>query len=122
MTTATDLAVPGIAAWARGEIPDPPTDDDGNAWTHGKCWLYCQKDTGVMWIGPAMVAGVHAAMYACATCIGRLHDLVWESKYLADRSARPAISTTPAESPVEPTADRARSGQHRARSRRFRLR
>lgn len=79
------LVIPGIAAFARGGLPEPATIDDGNQWIDGRCWLFCgQQWTRVLWIGPAMVAGAQAPMYACGPCIRELQERVWQALLAAD--------------------------------------
>lgn len=86
-----DLMVPGIAEFARGGLPEPPTTNDGNEWVEGVCWLYCgQRWTRVLWIGPVSVAGAQAPMYACGPCIAELQERVWCSIRRHDEPARPA--------------------------------
>ncbi|MFJ4409535.1 hypothetical protein [Streptomyces sp. NPDC088910] len=82
--------IPGIAAFARGGLPEPATTDDGNDWTDGYCWLFCgQQWTRVLWIGPANVAGAQAPMYACGPCINELQERVWQAILLTDGPAQP---------------------------------
>lgn len=73
-------AVPALASFAAGGLPEPATTDDANQWTDGLCWLYCgQRWTRVLWIGPATVAGAQAAMYACEPCVRELQRRVWQA-------------------------------------------
>lgn len=112
MDAMTYIPVPGIAGWARGDQPDVPTEDDGNHWFTGKCFLYCMgSELRVMWIGPATIGGTTVGMTACSPCIGTLHSLVWEATYLGDRT-RPV--ETSAAAALTDGRRRARSGQHRA--------
>ncbi|WP_051816795.1 hypothetical protein [Kitasatospora sp. NRRL B-11411] len=76
--------VPGIAAFARGERPEPPAEDDSNEWVDGLCWLYCAEWGRVMWVGRVTVAGADAPLFACEPCIRRLNSLVWGYLYRAD--------------------------------------
>ena len=113
MISATDLVLPGIAAWARGEQPEPVRQDEGEEWSDGMCWLYCgHRWTRVMWIGPASTGSgsATAPIQACRPCIARLDELIWN--YLRQRDGVPTVRVA-----VEPAVDRSRSGRHRARSR-----
>lgn len=50
---------------------------DGNAWTTGRCWLWCSREsTPVLQIGPASVNGVTAGVYACKRCVQVLADQI----------------------------------------------
>lgn len=113
MLTEFDLqhrVIPGIAAFARGGLPEPPATDDGNEWTDGYCWLFCGRQwTRVLWIGPANVAGAQAPMYACGPCIRELQERVWQALLLADESAPPRAAEKP---PVDPPAERS-GAKHR---------
>ncbi|MGW4690982.1 hypothetical protein ACWEO1_01180 [Kitasatospora cineracea] len=81
---ALPTILPGIAAYARGERPDLPAEDDGNEWADGLCWLYCAEWTRVMWVGRVTVAGADAPLLACESCIRRLNGLVWGHLYRTD--------------------------------------
>lgn len=109
------MVLPGIAAFARGGLPEPAQTDDQNPWVDGICWLYCgQRWTRVLWIGPASVAGMQAPMFACGPCIAELHERVWRSVRLSDEPDR----TGPHTQRVEVDAlSRPQGGRHRARSR-----
>lgn len=52
MLTETALlhsVIPGLAEFARGELPAPAATDDGNEWVDGSCWPYCgQRWTRVL--------------------------------------------------------------------------
>ncbi|MEU8919500.1 hypothetical protein AB0D10_01015 [Kitasatospora sp. NPDC048545] len=76
--------MPGLAEFARGGRPAVPANGDGNPWESGLCWLYCGQWTRVMWIGPVTVAAATAPMYACAPCIRKLNELVWNHILLVD--------------------------------------
>jgi hypothetical protein len=105
--------IPGIAAFARGGLPEPATTNDGNEWVDGYCWLYCgQQWTRVLWIGPANVAGAQAPIYACGPCIRELQNLVWHSILLEDRPA-----SSEAAQPVSPgqSATTGQGAKHRRR-------
>ncbi|MFJ2781255.1 hypothetical protein [Kitasatospora sp. NPDC087315] len=105
------MLIPGIAEFARGGVPAPPTTDDGNQWVDGFCWLYCgQQWARVLWIGPASVAGAQADMYACEPCIRELQERVWRSILLNDEPSRP---TLPASRAPEPASGARRVGRHR---------
>lgn len=107
--------IPGIAAFARGGLPEPATTDDGNDWTDGYCWLFCgQQWTRVLWIGPANVAGAQAPMYACGPCIRELQERVWQAILLADE---PAGHATDAALPVRPESPARRRGANHRRIR-----
>jgi hypothetical protein len=92
------VVIPGIAAFARGGLPEPATTDDGNQWTDGCCWLFCgQQRTRVLWVGPAMVAGAQAPMYACGPCIRELQERVWQALLAADDPGPQApVTSSPA--------------------------
>ncbi|MER5863536.1 hypothetical protein [Kitasatospora sp. NPDC002040] len=91
------MVIPGIAAFARADRPETPLPDDGNTWTTGRCWLYCGRDhVPVLWIGPVTVASATAPMFACASCISRLNDLLWEDLLVGSARSMPAVPTTPA--------------------------
>ncbi|RPE33847.1 hypothetical protein [Kitasatospora cineracea] len=108
--SAPRLVVPGIAEFARGGLPEPPSTDDGNHWVDGFCWLYCgQQWTRVLWIGPASVAGAQAAMYGCEPCIRELQERVWRSILLNDEPAGPAPAVAQGGRP----AVSGRPGRHR---------
>ncbi|WP_329133322.1 hypothetical protein OG552_15585 [Streptomyces sp. NBC_01476] len=80
--------IPGIAAFARGGLPEPPITDDSNSWTDGYCWLFCRQQwTRVLWIGPANVAGAQAPMYACGPYINELQERIWQAILLSDGPA-----------------------------------
>jgi hypothetical protein len=105
--------IPGIAAFARGCLPEPATTDDGNEWVDGYCWLYCgQQWTRVLWIGPANVAGAQAPMYACGPCIRELQNRVWQAILLEDHPAAP--ETAQPSSTGRPTGI-GRGAKHRRR-------
>ncbi|AJC55123.1 hypothetical protein [Streptomyces sp. 769] len=105
--------IPGIAEFARGDLPAAAATDDGNRWVDGYCWLYCgQQWTRVLWIGPVSVAGAQALMYACGPCIRILQDQVWQAILLSVGSAGPAQVEVPPE--AEPEGSH-RGGRHRAR-------
>ncbi|MFD8749412.1 hypothetical protein ACFV0O_00275 [Kitasatospora sp. NPDC059577] len=109
------MVIPGIAEFARGGVPDPPTTDDGNPWVDGFCWLYCgQQWTRVLWIGPATVAGAQAPMYACDPCIRELQERVWRSILLNDGPPCQAASPLPRGHDREATGRRV--GRHRRAS------
>ncbi|MFJ5608417.1 hypothetical protein ACIQCJ_03425 [Streptomyces sp. NPDC093221] len=106
--------IPGIAAFARGGLPEPATTDDGNDWTDGYCWLFCgQQWTRVLWIGPANVTGAQAPMYACGPCINELQERVWQAILLTDGPAQPGSVPPP-----EPGRSPVRAGGARHRRRR----
>ncbi|WP_256103590.1 hypothetical protein [Streptomyces sp. ODS05-4] len=105
------LVIPGIAEFARGGLPDPPTTDDGNDWVDEVCWLYCgQRLTRVLWIGPATVAGAQASMYACGPCIKELQQHIWRSLRTQDSPSRSVPS--PSRSPERRFGLR-KGGRHR---------
>lgn len=104
--------IPGIAAFARGGLPEPASTDDNNDWTDGYCWLFCgQQWTRVLWIGPANVAGVQAPMYACGPCIHELQERAWQAILLADGPAQPGTAPPPApgQSPTKSAGAKHRS-------------
>lgn len=110
--TSTDLVLPGIAAWARGERPEPVREDEGEEWSEGMCWLYCgHRWTRVMWIGPASTGSgsATAPIQACRPCIARLDELIWSYLHHCDGVA-------PVNASAQTPAGRARSGRHRGRS------
>ncbi|MEU5383236.1 hypothetical protein [Kitasatospora cineracea] len=111
------VIVPGIAEFARGGRPALPATDDGNDWSDGLCWLYCLSWTRVMWIGRVTVAAADAPMNACAPCIRRLNDLLWEHLLLSGQGIEtgqlPAPAPAPAPTSRGPLA--LESGQPRAR-------
>ncbi|MFJ5122256.1 hypothetical protein [Kitasatospora sp. NPDC088548] len=108
------IVIPGIAGFACGDVPDPPTTDDGNTWVDGFCWLYCgQQWTRVLWIGPAHVAGAQAPMYACGPYIRELQERVWRSILLNDEPSCPAQPTPQGQ---EPRPAARRPGRHRRSS------
>ncbi|WP_405018108.1 hypothetical protein OHV05_15000 [Kitasatospora sp. NBC_00070] len=91
------MVIPGIAAFARADRPDTPLPGDGNEWTTGRCWLYCAREhVPVLWIGPVTVASATAPMFACASCISRLSDLLWDDLLVGSARPMPAAPTTPA--------------------------
>ncbi|MFJ9523128.1 hypothetical protein ACIRPK_33390 [Kitasatospora sp. NPDC101801] len=86
------LVIPGIAAFARADRPETPVPNDGNPWVTGRCWLYCRRDNVlVIWIGPVTVVGATAAMFACATCISRLNDLLWDELLVGTTAPAPEL-------------------------------
>ncbi|GAA1165889.1 hypothetical protein GCM10009664_37270 [Kitasatospora gansuensis] len=93
MMTTQDLpslAIPGLAAFARGGWPETAEPDDGNPWADGECWLYCGRWTRVLWIGPVTVAAaVTAPMPACADCMQRLSSRVWE--HVLHKDTQPSV-------------------------------
>ncbi|MFF7192936.1 hypothetical protein ACFZAM_04415 [Streptomyces sp. NPDC008079] len=104
--------IPGIAAFARGGLPEPATTDDGNNWTDGYCWLFCgQQWTRVLRIGPANVAGAQAPMYACGPCIIELQERVWQAILLADEAEGRAVDAALPASPE--SSARRRGAKHR---------
>ncbi|WP_331730638.1 hypothetical protein OHV05_36980 (plasmid) [Kitasatospora sp. NBC_00070] len=112
------LILPGIEAFVRGGRPAVPSTDDGNWWEDGLCWLYCGEWARVMWIGPVTVASATAPMRACAACIRRLHDMVWEHLLLKDSGSQEPELPLP-EAPMAQRVVEARSlPRHRARRRR----
>ncbi|MGW8849305.1 hypothetical protein ACWGNE_16125 [Streptomyces xiamenensis] len=55
-------------------IPPAPDDADSADWMRGFCWVWCGwRFTEVLWIGVVSTAGQHAPMYACRSCLERLH-------------------------------------------------
>ncbi|MBM9508526.1 hypothetical protein [Actinacidiphila acididurans] len=105
--------IPGIAAFARGGLPEPATTDDGNEWTDGYCWLFCGRQwTRVLWIGPASVAGAQAPMFACEPYIRELQGRIWQAILLKDE---PVASTPPPGLPrsVEPSKPSRRARRRR---------
>lgn len=59
----------------------------GQVWQQGDCWLWCQRQgVTVTWIGPAAVAGLSAAMYACEPCVRQLGERVWLANMRRDGS------------------------------------
>ncbi len=48
--------IPGIAEFARGRLPAPPSTDDGNKWVDGHCWLYCSSSPR-QWPEPPLISG-----------------------------------------------------------------
>ncbi|MEU6848366.1 hypothetical protein ABZ901_00225 [Actinacidiphila alni] len=107
--------IPGIAAFARGGLPEPAMTDDGNDWTDGYCWLFCsQQWTRVLWIGPANIAGAQAPMYACGPCIIELQERVWQAILLADEADNHAVD---AALPARPESSAKRRGAKHRRGR-----
>ncbi|MER8099979.1 hypothetical protein [Kitasatospora sp. NPDC094016] len=74
MTVPAEV-LPTLAEIGAGRLPEPPDEDDGNAWVLGDCWLYCGRTSvRVLWLGPVTAAGgISAALHACAKCVAELH-------------------------------------------------
>ncbi|GAA2084570.1 hypothetical protein GCM10009759_03730 [Kitasatospora saccharophila] len=104
--------LPGIAAFARGERPELPVEDDGNEWTDGLCWLACGEWRRVMWVGRVTVAGADAPMVACEACIRRLSGFVWAYLHRVDRGEE---SARPGDVPALEAAQGDQSGRGRHR-------
>ncbi|GAA2365488.1 hypothetical protein N0X72_20850 [Streptomyces carpaticus] len=66
--------------------PVPPRLGDGADWVLGRCWLWCaNRYTWVLWLGPASTTGHHASLYACESCVDRLHHTIIDySEAMAD--------------------------------------
>ncbi|MFE7531668.1 hypothetical protein ACFU7Y_39090 [Kitasatospora sp. NPDC057542] len=106
------IVIPGVAGFARGDVPDPPATDDGNAWVDGFCRLHCgQQWTRVLWIGPAHVAGAQAPMYACGPCIRELQERVWRSIPFNDEPSCPAQPAPQGREPRPAGLQRGRCGR-----------
>ncbi|MFD0572512.1 hypothetical protein ACFQ0T_29085 [Kitasatospora gansuensis] len=87
------MVLPGIAAFARADRPETPVPDDGNDWVLGRCWLYCGREQlPVLWIGPVTVVSATAAMHACASCISRLNDLLWDELLVGSTAPAPELA------------------------------
>lgn len=109
--------IPGIAAFARGGMPEPAATDDDNKWIDGYCWLFCGRQwTRVVWIGPASVAGAQAPMYACGPCIRELQERIWQAVLLADEPVAPA---PPRSREPEGSGTKSQRARHRRRGRRL---
>jgi hypothetical protein len=105
--------IPGIAAFARGGLPEPAVTDDANEWSDGHCWLFCGRQwTRVLWIGPASVAGAEAPMYACGPCIRELQERIWQAIHLKDD---PPLPAPPSRTGVQHSTVAKQSGRHRRR-------
>ncbi|MEW2635742.1 hypothetical protein AB0903_29915 [Streptomyces sp. NPDC048389] len=93
-------------------IPEPASTDDGNRWTWGACWGWCERERArVLWLGPAQTTGhVVADLYYCGPCINRLHQ----------RIVARARGAVPDQAPAPERMPRRNSPRHRAPRRLFR--
>lgn len=66
--------------------PLPAQEGDGNEWTNGRCWLYCEEGClPVVWIGAAQFHGAAVPLYACAPCLRRLTNQLHATIRAKDR-------------------------------------
>ncbi|MFD7735039.1 hypothetical protein ACFV6F_32245 [Kitasatospora phosalacinea] len=104
--------LPGIAAFARGERPELPAENDGNTWVDGLCWLACGEWRRVTWVGRVTVAGADAPMLACESCIRRLNAFVWAYLHRIDTGEESPLH---GDTPVLEAGPDAHSGRGRHR-------
>ncbi|WP_158715256.1 hypothetical protein [Kitasatospora phosalacinea] len=122
-TAEVSLPRRALAGIARQNRPHTPLPDDGNPWTLGWCWLYCVRgDLHVLPIGTVTADRLTATVHACANCIARLNNLLWESIVWADTGIGPVgaeLSERGASAPAAPECERGRGSGffHRAADR-----
>ncbi|GAA1160758.1 hypothetical protein GCM10009654_16380 [Streptomyces hebeiensis] len=62
----------------RPSAPAPARTEDGNDWTWGACWGWCERPwLRVLWVGSATIPGGQVAdLYYCGSCVRRMYRRV----------------------------------------------